>query len=65
MIDPQFKRFFRNYFGNDNLREYGMEGERPTRFVSLGTDTNTWGTDQIGLDMLYQAYITDCINISI
>ena len=38
-----------------------MEGERPTRITILETDPNTRETGKIGLDMLYQAEITDYI----
>ena len=42
-----------------------MEGERPTGIMSQETDPNTRETNQIVLDILYQAYITDYINRSI
>ena len=42
-----------------------MEDERTTRIMILDTDTNTKYTDQICLEMLYQAEITDYIKRSI
>ena len=42
-----------------------MEGEIPTIIMNLETDTNTRETNQIGLDILYQADITDYIKRSI
>ena len=40
-----------------DIEEYCMEYERPTKIMSLNTDPNTRDTDQIGLNMLYQAEI--------
>ena len=42
-----------------DLKEYNSEGERSTRIMSLETDPNTKVIDQIVMDMLYQADITD------
>ena len=48
-----------------DLEEYGMEGERPKIIMSLEANPNKKDTDQIGLDMLYQANIADYIKRSI
>ena len=48
-----------------NLEEYEKEVERPTRVMILETKTNTRDTNQIGLDMLYQSYITGYIKRNI
>ena len=45
-----------------DLEEYETEVERPTRIMSLETDPNMKETNKIGLDMLYQADITNYIN---
>ena len=46
-----------------NIEEYYMEGEIPTKRLSLETDLNTKETDKICLYMIYQADTTDYINI--
>ena len=48
-----------------DIEAYEMYGEKTTITMILETDTNTKATYQIGLDVLYQAYITDYIKISI
>ena len=48
-----------------DLEEYDMEGEIPTRIMSLEANTNTKDTYQIGLDMIYQAEIANFIKRSI
>ena len=47
------------------IYEYDIEDEMPTRTMSLDADTNTKGTNQIGLDMIYQEDIEDYIKRSI
>ena len=46
------------------LEEYDIEGEITTRIMSLDTDTSMKETNQIGLDMLYQADIPNYIKIN-
>ena len=47
-----------------DLEEYDVEGERPTRIMSLQTYPNTGDTNHIGLYMLYQANNTNYIKRS-
>ena len=46
------------------LEEYGTEGERHTRIMSLQTGSNTKDTDKIGMYMKYKAEITNYIKRS-
>ena len=46
------------------IREYDMEGERTIRIIRLEMYPNTRETDHIGLDIFYQANITDYIKRS-
>ena len=48
-----------------DTEKYDMEVERHTRIISIEADTNIRETNQIGLDRLYQAEITDYIKRSI
>ena len=48
-----------------SIEEYDMIGKIPTIIMSLYTDTNTRDTNNIGLDKIYQADITDDIKRSI
>ena len=47
-----------------DLEEYYIKGERPTRIMSLETDTNTKETNKIGIYMLYKADITGYTKIN-
>ena len=47
-----------------DIEEYYMEGERPTIIMILDMDPNTRKTNQISLDMLYQADIAKYIKRS-
>ena len=48
-----------------NIEEYYREGERTRTIMILETDPNTKETNKIGLDMIYQADITNYMKIII